>query len=72
MFDPTIRVHGAGKWTRDAEGVWRVEDFLISTFETLDDDSLVEVINQLRNIPAQWKEQDDPAGEMSKIRDGGF
>ena len=24
MFDPTVRVHGFGRWTRTGEGIWRV------------------------------------------------
>lgn len=70
MFDPTVRVHGAGRWIRGADGTWRVEDFHISTFELLDDDLFADVIKEIRGIPAEWKALDDPNEEIAKIREG--
>lgn len=70
MFDPTIRIHGAGKWTRGMDGVWRVEDFLIGGFEILDDDTLAEALEQIRQIPSSWKSLEEPDVELQKIRNG--
>jgi hypothetical protein len=71
MFDSTVRVHGTGKWTRGADGVWRLEDFLIaSEFEILDDDTLADVFSEIRQIPSDWKNLDDPAAEVERIRNG--
>ncbi len=73
MFDPTIRVHGTGRWIRQPDGVWRVEDFLIGPhFEILEDDTLVEALNELRRIPSDWKNLDDASAEVERIRNGGF
>ena len=71
MFDPTVRVHGFGRWTRTGEGIWRVDDFQISAFELLEEDALIDVIQELRGIPGAWKDLDDPDAEMRKIRSGG-
>jgi hypothetical protein len=71
MFDPTVRVSGHGRWMRTGDGIWRVDEFQISTFDVLEDDALVDVINELRAIPSAWKNLDDPDSEMQKIRSGG-
>jgi len=70
MFDPTVRVHGAGKWHRTDEGIWRVEEFQISSYEILEDVSFAQTIKELRAIPANWKELADPRAELEKIRNG--
>jgi hypothetical protein len=71
MFDPTVRVHGYGRWTRTEDGIWRVDEFQIAKFEILEDDALIDVIKELRGIPSAWKDLDDPDSEMQKIRSGG-
>lgn len=71
MFDLTVRVHGHGRWTRTGDGIWRVDEFQILTHEVLEDDTLVDVLKELRGIPSAWKDLEDPASEMEKIRSGG-
>jgi hypothetical protein len=71
MFDPTVRVHGYGRWMRTDDGVWRVDEFQIANFEILEDDALVDVIKEIRAIPSAWKELEDPDLEMEIIRNGG-
>jgi hypothetical protein len=68
MFDPSVRVHGHGRWARTADGVWRVDDFQVSTFDVLDDTSFSDVIRELRSIPSAWKDLDDPSAAMDQIR----
>lgn len=70
MFDQTIRAHGSGKWIRSGDGVWYVQDFMISSFEILDSDCLADVVNQLRGIPGAWVEQDDSFERLEGIRRG--
>ena len=70
MFDPVVRIHGSGRWHRTDEGVWRVEDFLISRHEVLDDSSFAQAVDELRAIPAGWKDLSDPYSELQKIKNG--
>jgi hypothetical protein len=70
MFDPIVRVHGAGRWYRTEEGVWRVEDFQIADFEVLEDDSFSQSIAALRAVPSDWKTLDDPNAALEQIRNG--
>jgi hypothetical protein len=70
MFDPTVRVHGAGRWSRDEDGAWRIDDFQIAKFEILDDGTLIDAIRELRAIRAGWKDFEDPHAELEKLRNG--
>src|SRR5271157_306382 len=64
MFDPVVRVHGAGRWYRTDEGIWRVEDFQIVNHELLDTTDFAQTISELRAIPAGWKDFEDPHAEL--------
>jgi hypothetical protein len=70
LFESTVRVHGTGKWRRDDDGVWYVEEFLIADFEVLDDDSLTDVVAQVRRIPSAWINQEDSFDQLAKLRSG--
>lgn len=69
LFDKQVRVSGKGKWRRNAEGVWNLEDFLIMEFQLLDDVSLEGFIKDMRAIPGSaWNEMEDPQAELKRIR----
>jgi hypothetical protein len=70
MFDRTVRVHGRGRWTRDSGGTWYVDNFQISSFDLLDDEPLIEVINEIRKIPAPWRDAEDSDREIDRLRSG--
>lgn len=71
LFGQPIRVSGNGTWTRDAEGAWKLDRFLATSFEVLDDRSALDVINEMRVLAGNgWSEIDDPLGEWQKLRGG--
>lgn len=70
LFTSVIRVDGTGKWLRRRDGEWEMEYFTVNGFTPLDDVTLRGSIETLRAIPAQWKERDDPLGELMSIRHG--
>ena len=49
----TIRVAGKGRWFRNANGRWEMRIFQINEYEELADDTLSEVVAELRKIPAE-------------------
>lgn len=67
LFEP-VRLLGRGRWLRDADGNWNLEDFKVDDFETLSDASLSEAIGELRAIPGDWTE--DALSELSVLRHG--
>lgn len=70
LFTRTIRAEGAGRWTRRSSGEWEMVKFTIKSFTLLADNSLRDTIQKLRAIPAEWKNKEDPLGELANIRQG--
>jgi hypothetical protein len=71
MFKMVIRVRGLGKWLRQPEGGWEMRSFTIDGFEPLakvTDISLRKSIEDMRAIPAKWKDIEDPVAELERIR----
>ena len=71
LYGQPVRVHGRGKWYRNADGNWELRWFDIYRFEPLSDDNLLDVVARLRGIPNNdLLESKDPLGEMHQIRHG--
>ncbi|MDX6269898.1 MAG: hypothetical protein QOD28_1121 [Acidobacteriota bacterium] len=70
LFTKIIRAEGTGRWTRHSNGEWEMVKFTIKYFQTVPDTSLREAIQKFRDIPAAWKEKEDPLGEIMNIRHG--
>lgn len=68
IFGATIRVQGVGRWAREADGTWKMRSFRITSFLELDDRPLTDVIADLRSVPAEWKQRDDPLGDLRRLR----
>lgn len=70
LFSTVIRAEGTGRWVRLPSGEWQMKKFTIRDFKPLVDVSLREAIQKLRDIPAEWKEMEDPLSELRDIRHG--
>lgn len=46
----TLRVRGSGRWCREEDGSWTMDQFDIEDFEVLDDAPLSEVVDRLRAV----------------------
>jgi hypothetical protein len=69
LFGSPVRVSGMGKWRRNAERLWELEEFVIKSWENLDDTPLDEMVTRLRGIPGSgWEQLDDPQAEWRRIR----
>jgi hypothetical protein len=72
LFNTIIRVEGVAKWFRTAEGEWQLQEFRISDFKPLGEASefsLKKSVEQFRQMPAKWKEIEDPIGDFMQLRD---
>jgi hypothetical protein len=68
MFEP-VRIHGTGRWMREADGAWTLSRFRIHRFEVLGNDSLLETVAALRAVPGSgWKDLKDPLAELDDLR----
>lgn len=69
LLSETLRVHGDGKWTRSAAGNWKLDSFMVQSFETLDDSPLDEVLQQLQDLPGNgWAELENPLNAWRAMR----
>lgn len=69
LFEP-VRIHGTGRWQRDAQGEWLLLGFRVSRFDVLEGGSLREAVAALRAVPGSgWKEIADPLAELRGDRD---
>ena len=68
MFDRTIRAHGSGVWERGEDALWRVHDFQIANFDILEEDSLSEVLGQVRQIRSAWQEDPSSFDKLGALR----
>ena len=69
LYGPTLRVHGEGRWERDAKGTWLMKRFNITNFEELNDAPLEQVTQRLREVSGSgWKDIKDPAEELRHLR----
>jgi hypothetical protein len=68
MFEP-VRIHGVGRWMREADGVWTLNRFRIHRFEVLGKGSLLETVAALRAVPGSgWKDLEDPLAKLDDLR----
>lgn len=64
-----IRVHGSGKWVREENGTWELEQFDINDFEVLDDSPMAEVVGKLRAVEGStWHESEDALSDILGLR----
>jgi hypothetical protein len=70
LYRQTLLVSGRGRWRKQPGGPWELERFVIEDFSIADSRGIGEVINDLRSIPAKWKDLDDPLAALDAIRNG--
>jgi hypothetical protein len=64
-----VRLHGSGKWLREENGTWTLQQFDISDFEMLDDSPMTEVVGKLRAVEGgTWHESDDALSDILGLR----
>lgn len=66
LFEP-VRLFGTGKWNRNADGKWSLQEFVVEGFEPLSDEPLSEAIGRLRAINTF---KDGALDELDYLRHG--
>jgi len=49
-FHQFVRLSGEGKWSRNTEGKWSLDNLKATAFEVLDDEPLDETLSKLKNL----------------------
>lgn len=71
LYGQTVRVHGAGTWTRDVTRKWALEGYFhVESFEVLRDETLGEVLDHLRAVGTDWDKQESISEAWMKLREG--
>lgn len=69
-----MRIHGTGRWQRDAQGDWVLLGFRVTRFEVLEGGSLEggslrDAVTALRVVPGSgWRAFGDPLAELDELR----
>jgi hypothetical protein len=62
-------VYGSGKWVREEDGSWALQQFDIENFDVLDDSPLMDVVEKLRAVEGgSWGESDDAIRDILGLR----
>ncbi len=64
----TVRVYGSGKWMREEDGRWTLQQFDISRFEVIDDSPLLDVVTRLRAVDGSEWGSDASLGDSLGLR----
>ena len=64
----TVRVHGSGKWVREEDGSWTLQQFDIDRFEVIDDSPLMDVVAKLRAVEGSNWSKDKTLGDVLGLR----
>jgi hypothetical protein len=51
LYEQKVRLVGSGRWERSPDGIWKLLDFNVSSFQVLSDASLSDVLASVREIP---------------------
>lgn len=71
LFSDPVRVAGAGKWRRNDQREWELQEFRIKSWEPLEAGSLQDAVSQLRAIEGSgWNALADPQAALREIRKG--
>lgn len=70
LFTTIVRVEGTGRWIRHGDGEWEMIVFHATSYKLIEDGDIRKNIGDLQQIPADWKQMDDPIGELQRIRRG--
>lgn len=69
MFNHDLRVHGTGRYFRNADGEWEMSSFRISQFDKLDTKPLSEVVEKLRAVTKKVGLGKDIIAQLGDLRE---
>jgi hypothetical protein len=70
IYTAILRVYGKGRWRKKPGAEWELERFVIDDFDLMKAGDLVDTVEELRGIEADWKSLSDPLAHLDAIRSG--
>lgn len=71
LYGEPIRLYGSGRFERQADGVWKMNEFRVDRFEKLDDRPIVELLGAIRTLPGNRLMERDAYADITKLNEGG-
>jgi hypothetical protein len=71
LYGPTVRMHGNGRFERQANGVWKMSDFRVDRYDVLDDRSVHDALEAARSVPGNGIMQPDAYRMIADLRSDG-
>ena len=69
LYGQTLRAQGEGKWKRDPEEGWSLDQFRILAFAPLSDEPLDAIVTRLQDVKGNgWMDVEDPIAEVLRLR----
>lgn len=71
LYGPVLRLHGSGRFERQASGQWKMSDFKVDRYDRLDARPISDVLNAIRSVPGNGLMEPDAYSQMVRLREGG-
>lgn len=71
LYGPTLRMHGNGRFERQANGVWRMTDLRVDRYDILDDLPVREALETVRNVPGNGLMDPNAYHDITALRSNG-
>lgn len=62
-----IKVSGRGMWTKDEKGKWNIDDFMITDYAPVKNETLRQAVDRIRALEVNWP--DDPLGDIREFEE---
>ena len=62
-----VCISGRGIWIRTESEKWNIDNFMITDFAPVSDESLRATVGRLRDLNISWP--DDPVGEVRRLEE---
>lgn len=70
LYGPPLRMHGNGRFERQADGIWKMTDFRVDRVEVLDDRPIPEVLDAVRLVPDNQLMKASAYRDVAALRSG--
>lgn len=71
LYGPPLRLHGNGRFERQADGNWTMTDFRLDSYEQLDSRPLTAVLDAMRAVPGNRLMDESAYQDIARLRQDG-
>lgn len=68
LYGSPVRLYGNGRFERQPDGVWKMLDFRVERFELLDNRTVAEALEAVRNVPGNGLMDAEAYRDIARLR----